>query len=271
MFTIALDMTDSVLIRSAMQSIAILTAAQSRSVDATPKVMSLVKPLGSGSNGSVYLGRLSSGERVAVKQIPLQSYEHIVLERLAHPNVICIRGSIAHPTCRLLLLEYIDNGMELFTLINLEKLSISLIKIIFGQLLSALTYLHEQQSLVHGDLKPENILVAMHHGRPMVKLIDFGMCRATDRTYTGLWGSLEYAPPEMNQPQPLQYDPIKAEMWSLGVVLFTMVHRTLPSDHPGPVGDCIFTEIINALMHKDPRQRPTCRDIYDHFRHTLSL
>lgn len=218
-----------------------------------------LRELGWGSSGPVLLARLSGEGLVALKRVSLRSTEHLVLTRLSHPSIAQLRGSFVQDMAhRYLLLEYFV-GMELFTLINEGPIKDELMLIIIRQLISVLCYLHDDAHLVHGDLKPENILVEPVTG--IVKLIDFGMARSADRLCTGLWGSLEYAPPEMHTMQP--YCPKRAEMWSLGIVLYAMLHRCLPGDNQGSEQreDHVLMPIIRSLTSADPTRRPTCQEL----------
>lgn len=225
--------------------------------------LQLIRQIGVGSGGSVYLGRLLSGPNrdslVAIKRSNRKSLERRALELLKDcPMIVKMVGWLplgpSEPNTVLLMLEYVD-GWELFDLINQGNLTDPQISSIFWQLVDCLECIHSR-GLIHGDLKPENIMILPDFS---LKLIDFGMCRLKTDTCRGLWGSVEYAPPEMTTCES-SYDPEKAEMWSLGVVLFTMVHRQLPVDCG--LHNCdscsAFQPIISALLVDDPQQRPSC-------------
>jgi serine/threonine protein kinase len=96
---------------------------------------------------------------------------------------------------------------------------------IFRQLVEALAYCH-RLSIFHRDLKPENILLDKRTFT--VKLIDFGMAayQPTGDKLKTPCGSPHYAAPELLQGQP--YDGSKADVWSLGVVLYLMLVGDLP-------------------------------------------
>lgn len=99
----------------------------------------------------------------------------------------------------------------------------------FRQMLSAITYCHSF-NICHRDLKPENILITSD-GR--IKIADFGMAALhqtdTHRLSTAC-GSPHYAAPELLKNR--QYRGDKADIWSLGVILYAMLAATLPFDHP---------------------------------------
>ncbi|KAI5529944.1 serine/threonine kinase family [Trichomonas vaginalis G3] len=116
------------------------------------------------------------------------------------------------------------NG-ELFKyIIENKKLGEENAKIIFKEIVAGLAYVHSL-NIAHRDLKPENILLSETNH---IKITDFGFSR-----YVGEngWvktscGSPCYASPECISGE--QYDGIKSDMWSIGVILFAMVTGMLP-------------------------------------------
>ncbi|NXL89033.1 TSSK1 kinase, partial [Alectura lathami] len=101
----------------------------------------------------------------------------------------------------------------------------------FQQLASAVKHCHDSD-FAHRDLKCENILLDEHLN---VKLSDFGFSKHLSRDENGrtilsktFCGSAAYAAPEVLQGIP--FDPRISDIWSLGVILYTMVHASLPFD-----------------------------------------
>lgn len=95
---------------------------------------------------------------------------------------------------------------------------------IFQQLLNAVEYLHSI-GITHRDIKPENILLDHNN---FVKLIDFGLSsfyQKNEKLMTSC-GSPCYAAPEMLVEK--AYDPLLADIWSCGIVLYAMVCGFLP-------------------------------------------
>jgi BR serine/threonine kinase len=99
---------------------------------------------------------------------------------------------------------------------------------IFQNLVEALRFAHEN-GIAHRDLKPENILIDPN--TYAIKLIDFGLSREANKNTIAKTscGSPHYVAPEIAQG--IEYDPKKADLWSLGVVLFALATSTLPFDH----------------------------------------
>lgn len=100
-------------------------------------------------------------------------------------------------------------------------------------------YLHSI-NIVHRDLKPENLL--LDKDKKIIKLVDFGLGRfyQSDSKVETACGSPCYAPPEMLSKN--KYEPIKADIWSLGIVLYAMLAGYLPFDDDNT--DILYEKII---------------------------
>lgn len=81
---------------------------------------------------------------------------------------------------------------------------------------------------MHRDLKPENIMLVRENNELKVRLIDFGLSKIYDGAIHTACGSPSYASPEILEGK--SYDGLKADIWSLGVVLFAMLCGHLPFD-----------------------------------------
>ncbi len=126
-----------------------------------------------------------------------------------------------------LILEYVENG-DLFTYISqngalTEEESV----FVFRQMMSAVQYCHAY-NICHRDLKPENILLKSDG---QIKIADFGMAALHQGPRSHLQtscGSPHYAAPELLKARPYRGD--KADIWSMGVILFVMLAGRLPFD-----------------------------------------
>ena len=93
--------------------------------------------------------------------------------------------------------------------------------------MNAVEYMHSL-NIMHRDLKPENILIIKEKGKFKIKLIDFGLSNfySNSNKLKTACGSPSYAAPEMLLGT--KYDGLKADIWSLGIVLYAMVCGYLP-------------------------------------------
>jgi serine/threonine-protein kinase HSL1, negative regulator of Swe1 kinase len=152
----------------------------------------------------------------------------------------------AHLTfCRsYLILEYVQ-GAELFSFINHNGGLVELDAVwLFRQILGALIYCH-RLNIHHRDLKPENILLC--ENTCTVKLVDFGMAalQPEGRYLSTPCGSPHYAAPEVIIGE--NYDGGKADVWSCGVILYTMLNGFHPFRYqPGESMSVLYRSIRRA-------------------------
>lgn len=176
-----------------------------------------------------------------------------------------------------MILEYIDQG-DLFTYINSRgRLPEEVALYFFRQMISAITYCHSF-NICHRDLKPENILISADL---QIKIADFGMA-ALHQTDTHqlatACGSPHYAAPELLKNR--QYRGDKADIWSMGVILYAMLAATLPFDDPDlrvmmnktKKGQYVMPkhisleaeDLIKRMLQVNPDRRISLKDIWRH-------
>lgn len=193
--------------------------------------------IGKGKTSCVRTARIvgdDANQLVAVKQFrtyptamsDLQN-EVSALNELSHDNIIRMLAS----DNKNIVLEYHPRG-ELFEFISCSKLSERIAKTLFKDLISAVSYIHGQ-NWAHRDIKLENILITedMH-----IVLADFGFATKTEegKTFERSMGTEGYMAPELQARQ--KYCAKKADVFALGVVLFSMVNgmppffKAVPSD-----------------------------------------
>ena len=215
----------------------------------------LVKCIGRGGMGSVYLAEREDGEfsrQTAIKvvrrefdsQEMLRHFrrERQILASLAHPNIaMLLDGGATEDGAPYFVMEYV-NGQPIDEWVRSRALSIDQRLSLFRSICSAIEHAH-RNLVVHGDIKPANILVTSD-GVP--KLLDFGIARLAGRDddAPAAWS------PKYSSPEQLRGEPINtvSDVYSLGILLAAMI-----SDRGREAGD------LNDIVAKATRHEPTER------------
>jgi serine/threonine protein kinase len=182
--------------------------------------------------------------------------EVAILKIISHPHVLKIYDVYETPEHLYLLVEHMKGG-ELFDYI-LEKgrLDVRESLTFVGQLVDALLHCHDHD-ICHRDLKPENIL--LNETKTLVKLADFGLAQLMpmDHTLSTSCGSPHYASPEVILGK--AYDGRKTDVWSLGVILYTLVTGSLPFDHDHT--PTLLRSIVKGRYHMPDWVDPVVQDL----------
>ena len=245
--------------------------------------------LGSGGFSTVYrCMRKQTGEEFALKIVPknillnsadLERFQREIntLSLLHHPNLVSMIDLFDDDDNFYIVTDLCEGG-DLFKIIKKTgKFNEETALEIFQQLVSALSYLHGA-GVAHRDLKPENVLVTQF---PEIKLADFGLCDYTTNlkhTRNESCGSLWYSSPESLFR--CSKDLEKSDIWSLGVILYTMVVGRLPWNAnnesimmrqivkgtfsiPAFLSDSC-RELISKMLLLDPNKRISLQEITEH-------
>ncbi|EAX98939.1 CAMK family protein kinase [Trichomonas vaginalis G3] len=247
----------------------------------------ILNTIGVGSTAKVKLGKNKiTGEKVAIKimkkklfvqkpdlQVKLQR-EIVLMRILRHPNLLRFIDFLESEKNVYIITELGSRG-ELFDFL-LEKgppgaaLSLN----IFRQLIYGLDFLHVHD-ICHRDIKPENILLDENNN---VKIADFGFARFLKSSAAETsCGSPHYAAPEVIKAEP--YDGKAADVWSLGVVFYTLLTGRRPfedaslknlltkiktADYKMPDFPPAIQDLIRKMLTVDPTQRITIAEIKQH-------
>ncbi|CAB1424439.1 unnamed protein product [Pleuronectes platessa] len=197
----------------------------------------LLKTIGKGNFAKVKLARHSlTGREVAIKIIDktqmnptsLQKLfrEVSVMKILNHPNIVKLFEVIETEKTLYLVMEFASGGEVFDYLVAHGRMKEKEARAKFRQIVSAVEYCH-QKRIVHRDLKAENLLLDADMN---IKIADFGFSNefTIGSKLDTFCGSPPYAAPELFQGK--KYDGPEVDVWSLGVILYTLVSGSLPFD-----------------------------------------
>ncbi|CAF2386909.1 unnamed protein product [Rotaria sp. Silwood2] len=252
--------------------------------------------LGDGRFSAVFECRdKATGIQLALKIIDktrCKGYEYLIenelsiLRRVKHPNIIKLVEEFQNELKYFLVFEYVSNGDLLKAVTTMNKYSEHDVALMLSQIASALKYLHSLQ-IVHRDIKLENVLMANYPDQSVtLKLADFGFALClTDHTHTvaarsdNLCGTPMYLAPEVIQNRDYR---IENDMWSLGVIAFTLLSGMAPFD--GDNDDDIMSNVTNkpidfsllpkisadcrealmSMLERDPTKRISASELLQH-------
>lgn len=228
--------------------------------------------LGEGGMGEVYLAEDTTLRRlVAIKLLPAEftadqdrlhrfEREAFAASTLNHPNILTIHEIGAENGHHFIATEFID-GESLRQRLKDRRLELHEVLDIGVQGASALSAAHAAR-IVHRDIKPENIMVRKDG---IVKVLDFGLAKLAEQELKGaqkgahdpeaptralhhtapgvVMGTASYMSSEQARGKEMDE---RADIWSLGVVLYEMVAGRLPFEGETK------TDVLGLILHKDP-------------------
>lgn len=235
----------------------------------------LLEELGKGGMGIVFKAEQISPikRNVALKIIKLgmdttQVVARFETERQAlavmdHPSIAKVFDAGATEKGRPYFVMELVHGMPINAYCEKHKLTTNERLKLFLPVCQAVQHAH-QKGVIHRDLKPSNILVAIQENKPVPKIIDFGIAKATGHSLTErtlfteqgqLIGTPEYMSPEQAEMSGLDVD-TRTDIYSLGVMLYELLVGALPFD-PKSLRSAAFGEIQRIIRDTDPPKAST--------------
>uniref|UniRef100_M4AKA0 non-specific serine/threonine protein kinase n=1 Tax=Xiphophorus maculatus TaxID=8083 RepID=M4AKA0_XIPMA len=191
----------------------------------------LLKTIGKGNFAKVKLARhiltgreVSCGDRCLLLSKLFREVR--IMKILNHPNIVKLFEVIETERTLYLVMEYASGGEVFDYLVAHGRMKEKEARAKFRQIVSAVQYCH-QKHIVHRDLKAENLLLDADMN---IKIADFGFSNefTLGNKLDTFCGSPPYAAPELFQGK--KYDGPEVDVWSLGVILYTLVSGSLPFD-----------------------------------------
>jgi len=226
----------------------------------------LLQKLGEGGMGEVWLAEQSKPVRrlVALKLIKAGMDTREVVARfdserqalalMDHPAIAKVFDAGSTPEGRPYFVMEFVAGIPITTYCDKHKMTTRQRMELFIQVCEGVQHAH-QKAIIHRDLKPSNILVSEVDGKPMPRIIDFGLAKATSQRLTDVsvytrvgtfLGTLEYMSPEQADSEGEDID-TRTDVYSLGVVLYQLLVGALPLD----LKKLAYDEILHRLRDKE--------------------
>jgi eukaryotic-like serine/threonine-protein kinase len=235
----------------------------------------LVRRLGEGGMGQVWLAEQTSPVRrqVALKLIKAGMYDEAVVQRfqserqslaiMDHPVIAKVFDAGATQQGQpYFVMEYVP-GLAITEYCDQKKLKISDRLELFVQVCEGVQHAH-QKAIIHRDLKPANILVVEVDGKPVPRIIDFGLAKATaphvagETVFTHLGhfvGTPGYMSPEQADPDVVDID-TRTDVYSMGVVLYELLAGLQPFETK-PRQKQPLDELLRKLREEEPPRPST--------------
>lgn len=209
----------------------------------------LLQQIGEGGMGSVWMAEQQKPVRrmVALKIIKagMDSKEVIArfeaerqaLAMMNHPNIAKVLDAGTTEAGRPFFVMELVKGVRITEFCDKNKYTTNQRLELFADVCRAVQHAH-QKGIIHRDIKPSNVMVTLHDGVPVVKVIDFGLAKATsqrltERTlftaYGQMVGTPTYMSPEQAEMSGLDID-TRTDVYSLGVLLYELMTGTTPID-----------------------------------------
>ncbi len=235
----------------------------------------LLQQIGEGGMGVVYMAQQTEPveRRVALKIIKPGMDSRKVIARfeaerqalalMDHPNIAKVLDAGTTDSGRPYFVMELVKGVPITEYCDEKHLTVRQRLELLLPVCQAVQHAH-QKGIIHRDIKPSNVMVALYDGRPVPKVIDFGVAKATgsrltDKTvfteFGQVVGTLEYMSPEQAELNQLDVD-TRSDIYSLGVLLYELLTGTTPLERKRLCA-AAFDEMLRMIREEEPPKPST--------------
>ncbi len=235
----------------------------------------LLQQIGEGGMGTVYMAEQTEPiqRKVALKVIkPGMDSRQVIarfeaerqaLSMMDHVNIARVLDAGATDSGRPYFVMELVHGVPMTKYCDDNHLTPRERLELFVPVCHAIQHAH-QKGIIHRDIKPSNVMITLYDGKPVPKVIDFGVAKATERRltertlftqYGAMVGTFEYMAPEQAEMSALGAD-TRSDIYSLGVLLYELLTGSTPLSSKR-IREAAYAEILRMIKEEEPPKPST--------------